>query len=176
VIPAGTGFLSTNGDEVCRSCFYAEQQRAADGRADASLANMAQTSQGVQSLIDADQDMRRVDGRARATRRCARCGEPTVRVVHVTFHFRGAMPLGRTYRHRCAACSREMVTESPWRSIVEGLAAGSMIVVGGVGAAPSAWGLVWAALGLGGAALLGRTVWRVAQLVRHPRIDRPAHP
>jgi len=95
-VPEGTGFLSPAGECVCRSCFYADQQRGLDARAQASLERMTQSPGGVSALSHAGQDARQVDARARITRRCAQCGAPSVGVERVTVHFTNGVPRGMT--------------------------------------------------------------------------------
>jgi len=168
-VPEGTGLLSSAGDWVCRSCFYAEQQRGLDGRAQASLERMTQSAGGVHALSNAGQDGRQVDARARVTRRCARCSAPSVGVEEITVHFRSGLPIGRTYRHRCSACGRGFSTQSPFRILLETGSASLLILVGLLGLTGSS-GRWLAVVGLLGLAVLARTVWGATQLVRNPPV------
>lgn len=58
------------------------------------------------------------DRRTREVRRCARCGQSAVRCIQVTQHtYRGVLPAGRTYDHRCDACGATFQTLSLYRLV-----------------------------------------------------------
>lgn len=65
------------------------------------------------------------DSRATQIRRCAGCGQPAVRCIHVTQHmYRGLIPSGRTYVHRCDGCGQQFETLSAYRLVRDGMLAG----------------------------------------------------
>ncbi len=140
-----------------------------DARAQVERQKLTHSAEGVDAL----DDVRKVDARAREIRRCAKCGDPGVRVEHVTFHFgqRGwSLPRGRTYRHRCSACGVSFHTESALR----------MACAGGLGLFLLA---IWSKIGAGhythwvslltffaGASMVGFTAWRVVARLRNPLV------
>jgi len=131
---------------------------------------MARSPTGIDAMGKMQVDARRVDKRAGLVRRCARCGTPSVRVVETTFHFRGPVPVGRTYRQRCDGCGSRLTTESPLRATTELLTAGLLLAVGlaGVFVGPRTWWLML--VGPLGLALLARTAVRIVQTFRHPPV------
>jgi hypothetical protein len=72
----------------------------------------------------------RTDPRVREVRRCAKCTQPQVTVVHVTQHTQRGLSAGRTYVHRCAACKEQFRSISLWRAIRQLFGAAVMIVAG----------------------------------------------
>ncbi len=167
--------FSPQGHQLCRVCFHAGTQAAANGRAAqgtlgngfGGLVNFGGASTldaGIQSDVD-----------AKLLRSCAKCKAPAVNVVHVTFHYVNGITRGRTYLHRCGACQATFKTESVLRTIVELATAGACLLVGG-GAMLLAEGwayLLLLCLPLGGW-LLFTTVRRIVSRFTNPVVPRAA--
>ena len=63
-----------------------------------------------------------------AVRVCAACHQPAARVERITRHrLNLIIPLGTTFRHRCAACSRTFTISSTYRMIVGVVASAAML-------------------------------------------------
>jgi hypothetical protein len=168
--------MSPQGHQLCRSCFHAGTQAAADNRAAQGGAFGALGGGllylGGQSGLDAGM---RNDLDAKLLRSCAKCKAPAVTVVHVTFHYVNGITRGRTYLHRCGACQREFKTESVLRTIVELATSGACMLVGG-GSIFFAEGWLWLLvllLPLGGW-LLFTTAKRIAARFTNPVVPRAA--
>lgn len=70
------------------------------------------------------------DVRCREVRRCGKCSAPAVTVVHVTQHYSRGLPSGRTYSHRCGACSVMFDSISVWRAMVQLFGAAILVSIG----------------------------------------------
>jgi len=129
------------------------------------------------------------DSRCREIRRCGKCSQPSVTVVHVTQHYNRGLPAGRTYVHRCGGCNTSFDSISWWRAITNLFFAGMITVFGfgmltivastiydyGIQAVVSGdargWGYIAGglALFLGGLGWSAWTTWLVARLMfLHP--------
>jgi hypothetical protein len=128
------------------------------------------------------------DARARELRKCAKCGNGTLHVVHVTQHYSRGVPTGRSYQHRCGSCPATLESISVWRAIVE-LMFSATLTIGGLfmtlatiaavidlgiaGAFGNGGAIGRTVFGLvllfGGLAWAGWTTWKAANLmINHP--------
>ncbi len=125
------------------------------------------------------------DLRCRQVRRCGKCTQPRVGVVHVTQHYSRGLPSGRTYLHRCAGCNVSFRSISAWRAVVQLFGATILVSIGfsivalfltalfqmGTGIFTQADGRMWGtwAIGalvfFGGLAWASWTTWLVARLM-----------
>ncbi len=169
--PGAAPHVAPQGHAFCAPCFHAIQQRAANARAAAAGPQTA-FYLGDQSSLDAGAQ-RDVD--ARLLRRCAACRAHAVEVVHVTFHYVNAITSGRTYEHRCAACSTTFYTESLWRSMLE-VGSGCFAAVAGavmLVSHPSTWiGWVIVLLLPVGLWMMGSSAKRIVARLRNPPVPR----
>ncbi|MCA9606591.1 MAG: hypothetical protein KC619_13390 [Myxococcales bacterium] len=116
------------------------------------------------------------DQRANETRKCAGCGQPAVRVYHVTRHYVNSIPAGRTYEHRCHACGVQFRTISTWRAIREAFFVMLMVPIGlvmlGVGAMDLSdhwWAILVGLLFVGVAGLISWSTGKaLLQLSKNP--------
>ena len=159
--------FSPEGEQLCRFCFHAGAQTAADNRAKETLAG------GLVYFGDSAPLEVGTDLEAKLLRSCAKCKAHAVNVVHVTFHYVNGLTRGRTYEHRCAACNATFKTESVLRTITEFSAAFACMLFGACAIAfASGWQWIFVLCLPLGVWVLWTTGTRIVARFKNPVVPR----
>lgn len=175
--PGPQPYFSPQGHPLCHMCFHQAAQAAAQGRA---MAPMQSSANGYTHFGGSDASMQAglsKDLEAKLLRRCAKCNAHAVKVAHVTFHYVNGITRGRTYRNECKACGATFITESFFRTLVEGGAGVVSMLVGLIFVFPLldarfSWSSLMVLLIPFGGWLTGRTIARVIARFRNPVVPQ----